>query len=341
MSRREVFLSVVTSIRDASPWVAERLSALAAVLRSEFAYYEIIVVDNGSTDASAEIVAELQRNEKNIQLLVLVTARSREIALTAGMDHAIGDFTAVLDLALDPPDRLPEMVDLVRRGVEIVYALPRARLQRRGLYNRLVGTFLGLIARLNHIDLPRAMTTYRVLSRTVVNYMLESADRHRTLSIAPALSGYRYATLEYDRTDDQSSKQFGTWVIFRALDLMFSSSVRPLRMITIFALGICAISVLYAAYVVIAVLVMRNVANGWASLSLQMSGLFFLVCIVLAVMSEYLLQVLETTNRRPIYHVARESHSSMMDYRQDLNVVGPGDVGRFTAHAPRRAASPH
>jgi glycosyltransferase involved in cell wall biosynthesis len=331
MSRREVFLSVVVAIRDAEPWIQKRLFELAAVLKPEFDYYEVVIVDNGSRDRTVELVAEVQKVEKNIQLYVLVRARTHEIALTAGLDHAIGDFTAVMDLVTDPPDRLPELVDRARAGVEIVYALPSARVRRQGTYNRLVGIFLSLMARINEIDVPRATSSYRLLSRTVVNYILESADRHRTLSIAPALSGYRYDTIEYDLRSDVAESGTGMarqalYAVHRALDLIFSSSVRPLRLITVFSLGICAIAVLYAVYVVIVLLFKENVASGWPSLSLQVSGLFFLVCIVLAAMSEYLLQVLETTNRRPIYHVARQSHSSTMDYRQDLNVVRPQDL---------------
>ena len=106
-----------------------------------------------------------------------------------------------------------------------------------------------------------------------------------------------------------------------------------MRLVTVFAVGMSIVSVAYAAYVVITRLLMENVASGWATLSLQVSILFFFISIVLAVMCEYLLQILETSTRRPVYHVARELHSSTLDYEQDLNVC---DAEGKTAEAAAR-----
>jgi polyisoprenyl-phosphate glycosyltransferase len=324
MHKSQVLVSVIVSVTDAAQSIGPRLSLLSKVLSSNFQYYEIIVVDNASTDGTPGLVGELQRREKNIQCCVLARRRNDNVALTVGLDRAIGDFAVLMDLVRDPPELLPDLVALATHGAEIVYALPRERLRSAGLYNRIAGMFLSFVARLNQVDLPRATSTYRVLSRSVLNYVLESADHHRILDLAPALSGYPYKSLEYDRLSGAggNERSVGRNALYKALDLMFSSSVRPLRFVTLMSLGICVLIVIYAIYVVAVTFILKNIANGWVSLSLQISGLFFLVCIVLAVMSEYLLQVLEATKRRAPYHVSSESYSSTMDYKQDLNVVG-------------------
>jgi len=329
MHKSQVLVSVILSVTDAAPSIEARLSLLARVLSEHFQYYEIIVVDNASTDGTVGVVAELQRREKNIQCCVLARRRNDNVSLTVGLDRAIGDFAILIDLLCDPPELIPQMMELATTGAEIVYALPRERVRPAGLYNRVAGMFLSFVARLNQVDLPRATSTYRVLSRSVLNYVLESADHHRILDLAPALSGYPYKALEYDRLPGagRSERSVGRNALYKALDLMFSTSVRPLRFVTLMSLGICVIIVIYAIYVVSITFILKNIANGWVSLSLQISGLFFLVCIVLAVMSEYLLQVLEATKRRAPYHVSRESYSSTMDYKQELNVVGSEAVG--------------
>jgi hypothetical protein len=153
--------------------------------------------------------------------------------------------------------------------------------------------------------------------------MLEAVDRHRSLMFLPALSGYPYATIEYDRlpSTGQGPKGDTGARIAKAMDLLFSTSARPLRIITLMSLSISVLSFLYAVYVLLVVVVKDDVANGWASMSLQISGLFFLVCIILAVMSEYILQILEATTHHPRYHIAAQHHSGEMQLARERNVV--------------------
>ena len=326
MTTRDTFVSVVLSVRNVEGLIGPFIDRLAGVLQAAFDYYEIVIVDDASDDATRAEIEGRQATHKNIQLYGLPRSRGGAIALTAGLDHAIGDFTIVLDVRQDPPDLIPELVAAAAEGADIVYALPRERASGHGLYNTAVRFFLWFLARMNDVDIPLAMSSYRLFSRSVLNYMLESTDRHRTLAIAPALSGYDYATVDYDREPRASSAAGGgpalrREALYKALNLMFSTSVKPLRIVTVMSLGISVLAFFYAFYVILTVVFMSDVAAGWASISLQVSGLFFLVCIILAVMSEYLLQVLETTGRRPLYHIAKQSHSARMDYEQDLNVV--------------------
>lgn len=322
MRRNEIFVSVAFAVRDAETHLEPWLRRLTALLRENFRYYEVLIVDDASADGTVALVERLEREEKNLRLYCLPRSRGTDLALVAALDHAIGDFTVVIDPRSDPPEPILEMVDLAAAGAEIVYALPRERVRKRGVYNRLTRAFLRIVARLNDIDLPRAMSTYRLFSRTVLNYMLEAADRHRTLFLAPALSGYKYAALEYEPLRAAAPPRRGALgeLVSKAVTLTFSTSVRPLRFVSLMSLGVSGLTLLYSVYVLLAAFLMDDVAEGWASLSLQVAGLFCLVAIVLAVMSEYLLQVIELTNRRPIYHVARQSQSSTFELDRELNV---------------------
>ena len=336
MLRKDAFVSVICPVRNAGSDLAARLGALSDVLSSNFQYYEIIVVDNASTDDTAARMKTILSECKNIQYCALSVQVSDTAAYSVGLCRAIGDFIVTMDITSDPPDRLTDLLALAAGGAEIVYGLPSDRLKGATIYDRAARLFLKTIARFNNVDIPAAMSTYRVFSRSVLNYILESLDHHRTLALAPALSGYSYKSLEYGRLCAGSSdarRRIGFKSALRALDLLFSTSVRPLRLVTVFAVGMSIVSVAYAAYVVITRLLMENVASGWATLSLQVSILFFFISIVLAVMCEYLLQILETSTRRPVYHVARELHSSTLDYEQDLNVC---DAEGKTAEAAAR-----
>ena len=323
MRGRDIFISVVLRVRDAEGFVTAALDRLVAVMEASFNYYEILIVDDASVDATRERVAAVQARARNIQLYALARRKGDNIALTAGLDHAIGDMVVMLDPRLDPPELIPAMVERAVNGAEIVYGLPRERLEGNGLQNLLLRGFVTVLAQLNNVDVPQAMSSYRLLNRNVLNYMLEAVDRHRSLMFLPALSGYPYATIEYDRLpgDGKARKSDTGARIAKALDLLFSTSARPLRIITLMSLSISVLSFLYAIYVLLIVVVKDDIAKGWTSMSLQISGLFFLVCIILAVMSEYILQILEATTHHPRYHIAAQRHSDIMQIARERNVI--------------------
>jgi glycosyltransferase involved in cell wall biosynthesis len=329
MKRSEVFVSVIVRVRNAALFIGPAMHRLIAVMEESFRFYEIVLVDDASTDATRSIINDIQQQERNIQLYILAQTRGDNIAVTVGLDHAIGDMIVILDLKVDPPELIPAMVALAVQGTEIVYGLPRERLQGQGAYNRLFGWLIYAMGRINNIDVPQAVSGYRLISRTVLNFMLEAPDRHRTLMLLPAMSGYRHATIEYDRLISQRegprTRKRQTFI--KALDLVFSASPRPLlRISTLMSLGISGISLVYSILVMLIGIFKQDVAPGWVSLSLQISGLFFLTCIVLAMLSEYLLQVLEMTKGGPRYHIAYQGHSSRLSLANSLNIVDTSDT---------------
>ena len=335
----EVFPSVVVAVANAAHFIGAYLDRLAAIMEARFDQYEIILVDSGSRDATREVIAAAQERHRGVILLNLVRTRETNIALIAGLDHAIGDMAIPLDPKLDQPEIVEALVEKAVEGFDVVYALPRERVEAKGFSDILSNGFLSMLSRTERLDMPKEASSARLVSRAVLNFIVQSTDRHRTLMVAPALSGYPYASIIYDReypgydrpaSERRGKSVFGrvgdVWRLFqRAIDVTFTISVKPLRFVSALALFISTLSVLYSIYVIFIWMVMENVASGWVSTSLQISGLFFLTSIVLAVMSEYLLQVLESTGRRPLYYLSGRSQSDALTYDERLNVLRLGE----------------
>jgi hypothetical protein len=347
----EIFPSLILDVTACESFIEGYLHDVAALMRANFERYEVILVDGGAGQRMREIVRDVQHLHPGFIFLRIVRLSGAEIELIAGLEQAIGDVAIILDPRLDQPELLLELVKTSAQGFEIVYALPRDRVARQGLHNKATNTFLRLVARAKGIDMPPEASSGRLVSRAVLSLMLQSADLHRTLIIAPALSGHAYATVVYDRempgraVPDASSRGLRVWfgvaetrrLVGRALSITLAISIKPLRAVSIVALLTSALSLVYSLYVVATWLISDQVAPGWASLSLQISGLFFLTCIVLSVMSEYLLQILEGTGRRPQYYVTSLYQAESLGAKERLNILTSGGVapGRIPAGRER------
>lgn len=321
---REVFPSVILPLFDAETFIESYVERLIDLLQSDFDFYEVILVNNGCTDQTQNKVAALQKRLPNLALFNLANKYSMAIATIAGLDHAIGDYVIVLDPRQDPPTLVRELIRVALDENDIVYAVTRERAAARTLYYRMEERFLKALGRLNHIRLPPALSSARLFSRRALNFILKAVDRHRILSLAPALSGYSIEKIVYDPEPVAGSQGGGmNWFYsgYRAVELTLSLSPKPLRLVSIVSVGICFLTVIYSVYVVIYWLSHDNVAAGWGSLSLQISILFFFLSLVLAVMSEYMQQILENIGRRPLYFYTTQSHSNVMSYAPELNVA--------------------
>lgn len=321
---REVFPSVVLPLFDAEAFIESYVKRLIEILRTDFEFYEVILVNNGSTDDTQAKVAALQTQLPNLALFNLANKYSMAIATIAGLDHAIGDYVIVLDPRQDPPGLVRELIQVALDEKDIVYAVTRERAAAQTLYYKMEEQFLKALGRLNHIRLPPALSSARLFSRRALNFILKAVDRHRILSLAPALSGYSIEKIVYDPEPVASTGGVGlNWFYsaYRAVELTLSLSPKPLRLVSIFSVGISFLTVIYSIYVVMYWLTHESVAAGWASLSLQISVLFFFLSLVLAVMSEYMQQILENIGRRPLYFYTTQSNSSVMSYAPDLNVA--------------------
>ncbi|MCZ7586758.1 MAG: glycosyltransferase [Deltaproteobacteria bacterium] len=127
MTKADCLVSVVAPLHNDAPIIEEFVAAVHAVLSTHYTYYEIVLVDDHSRDATTETVRELLQRFRCVRMIRLSKAMGFEAAIAAGLDSAIGDFVVTMVPNDDPPDAIPTMVDISRRGADIVTGVPTNR----------------------------------------------------------------------------------------------------------------------------------------------------------------------------------------------------------------------
>jgi polyisoprenyl-phosphate glycosyltransferase len=324
------FVSVVIATRNAAKTLPTYLSELSRRLQASFPNHEIVVVDAGSDDGTPAHVEKLMPEVPNIHLFRLSGKPHDRIAMTAGLDHCIGDIVVCANHRFDPTEIVEAAALRVAAGCDVVYGLDRTRHGRRHRRFRLFArAFTWFFKRTTGADLPVLETGLRAVSRRALNPWLSNEDRDRLIHVMPALSGYDYYVLQYEGHGQSSPSGFAlTRRLAAGIQTIMAASVAPLRLAAVLAIAASLLSLLYSVYVVLITVFKGDVVEGWVSLSLQAAGMFFLLSVVMAILSEYVFQVAQRTHHRALYRVADESSSPSFSPKERLNVTEDGsEVG--------------
>lgn len=317
-----VFLSVVFVVRNQSDHIEKILSDAATSIFSLVSDYELIIVDNASDDDSVSILKKLtgENGQPNLQVYALTKEVDADTASWVGLENALGDFVAVIDPLADDIGFLPEMLDKAVSGADVVFANNKQKSGQSLAYRGAYAVFNGLYKRFNGIHLAKEAPQYRVLSKRVVNFILQHPQPAMTYRHLPATGGFARANLNYSATPKiLHTKRLGE-SIDRGMRLLVSTTRAPMRLVTSLSLFGAVANLVYSIYVVAIGFLKTDVAPGWISLSLQQSGMFFLISLVLLVLGEYILHMVSLSNEGPLYHVGQEFTSARMTRREKLNI---------------------
>lgn len=317
-----VFLSVVCVTRNQGCMLEHVVSDCSDKLVSLVADYELIIVDNASDDESVEILKELtgQSGYKNLQVYALTKEVDGDTASWVGLENALGDFVAVIDPLLDDIGLLPEMLDKAVMGADVVFANNRQKPRQSLAYRVAFAAFNCLYKSFNGINLANEAPQYRLLSKRVINFILQHPQPAVTYRHLPATGGFARINMEYSSKPLASNTKKLGESIDRGVCLLVSTTQAPMRLVTSLSLFGAAANLLYSVYVVAIGIFKTDVAPGWVSISLQQSGMFFLTSLVLLVLGEYILHMASLSNEGPLYHVGQEFTSARMVHRERLNV---------------------
>ncbi|MEY3880100.1 MAG: hypothetical protein RIQ94_895 [Pseudomonadota bacterium] len=317
-----VFLSVVFVVRNQAEHIETILSDAANVISSIVSDYELIIIDNASVDDSIAVLKKLtgENGKPNLQIYALTKEVDTDTASWVGLENALGDFISVIDPLADDIGFLPEMLDKAAHGADVVFANNKKKPTQSLIYRGACAIFNGLYKRFNGIHLAKEAPQYRVLNRTVVNFILQHPQPAMTYRHLPATGGFTRVILNYSAMPKIShTKRLGE-SIDRSMRLLVSTTTGPMRIVTSLSLFGAFANLIYSIYVVAIGILKSDVAPGWISLSLQQSGMFFLISLVLLVLSEYIMQMVSLSNEGPLYHVGQEFTSTRMTRREKLNI---------------------
>lgn len=309
---RDLIVSVVLPVHQARAELEGYVARALKALKGAFANYELIVVDDGSRDGTAEVARRLVQRHSNLRLIQLSRAYGTEIAVAAGLDQAIGDYVAVLSGELtDPIEMLPRMVGAARDGIDVVYVRrPRARpAVGQGLLHWLAARlFYGLCRRMTGLEIKDDASDFCVLSRRVVNSLTRLKEHNRVMSMLLAYTGFSSHGIEPDPALGPAPHH---WPGFRrrlhlALDAIIAFSDKPLRYVSFASLLISGLALLGAGAVLVERIMNARVAEGWASLMVVLLVMFCLLFFLLAIVSEYVSRILVEAKHRPLYYVREE-----------------------------------
>ncbi|MEA1650313.1 hypothetical protein UAJ10_14985 [Nitrospirillum sp. BR 11164] len=317
--KSELFVSAGIVIDHPITSLEDKVGAIQHTLDALYTDYEILVIVQGPvrqqvSDAQA---AEILSKIPCVRLIQLAFAVPSDVARSAIMENAIGDFVLLFDVAADPLELISKAVAACQRGSDIVVgvsATPQSLLYR--LTRRIASPLLASI----DYQLPANATDFRCVSRRAINAVINTGRSHHQLNLRLQKTGYPSQSISYEQTPTDPRGKSLSQAGQQFLHLLVFNSSRPLRWMSGVGLLGSFIALIFACYSVVIRVVKERVVEGWTTTVLFMSIQFMLLFLILAFISEYLGRLLDERRGIAEYAVVSEKNSKTMVNDKRVNV---------------------
>ena len=301
---KEILLSIIVPAFNEEEVLPEFYRRVAAMAEGIDAAAELIFINDGSTDQTLSLLQELKAGDPRVAILDLSRNFGKEIAMTAGLDHAHGDAVVVIDADLqDPPELIPEMLRQWQEGYDVVYAKRTSRAGESAMKKFTAHVFYRLIRRMSRVDIPPDTGDFRLLSRRAVDALVGLREQHRFMKGLFAWVGYPQKAILYERDarfDGETKWNFtGLWNF--AIEGITSFSILPLKMASYVGVFTALSAFVYGIFIIFQTLFYGNPVAGYPSLLVAVLFLGGIQLIALGVIGEYLGRMFDETKGRPLY----------------------------------------
>jgi glycosyltransferase involved in cell wall biosynthesis len=299
-------LSVVIPMYNEEQTLPELWRRLESVLSETHLHYEVIFVDDGSTDGTTAAIRELCQIHPQVQLIRLSRNFGHQPALTAGMDMSRGKAVVLMDGDLqDAPEAIPAFLEARGKGAEVAYAV-RTKRRENPLMRLAFKSFYRLLGQVARISLPLDAGIFCLLDRRVVNVLKSMPEHNRYFPGLRAYTGFRQIGIPVQREGRYAGKpRVGIRGLFKlALDALFSFSFLPLRLATFTGLLVALGAFCYLVIVLYWKLFTIKAISGWASTLGAILLFGGLQLTMLGIVGEYIGRIYEETKKRPYYIIA-------------------------------------
>ena len=271
--------------------------------------FEVICVDDGSTDSTLSELIELTKKDTRFHILEFSRNFGKEAALSAGIDFANGDAVIPIDADLqDPPELIIKMVQLWKDGAEVVLAKRVDRSTDSFMKRKTASLFYKLHNKLStSMRIPENVGDFRLMDRVVVDALKQLPERQRFMKGLFAWVGFKSVTVEYSRSSRSAGEtKFSGWRLWNfALEGITSFSLVPLKIWTYLGLFGAFFAFLYASFIIVRTLIFGIVLPGYASLLVVVLFFGSLQLISLGILGEYIGRIYFETKNRPLYIVRK------------------------------------
>ena len=272
--------------------------------------FELIFVDDGSSDRTYEILKDLHRKDGRCQYLSFSRNFGKEAAIYAGLQNASGDYAAIMDVDLqDPPSLLPEMYRILKE--EAYDSVATRRSTRKGepkIRSFLSKEFYNVINKISKTEIVSGARDYRLMNRKMIDAVLEMSEYNRFSKGIFGWVGFNTKWLEFQNVERAAGEtKWSFWKLFRyALEGIIAFSTVPLTVVSLIGVIVCAIAFLFLLFVVIRAAAFGDPVAGWPSLVCIVSFLSGIQLLGIGVVGMYLSKTYLETKKRPIY-IKKES----------------------------------
>ena len=302
----KITYSIIAPIFNEKDNIPELHRRISEVMKSTGQTWELVLVDDGSTDGSTDMIRELAKKDKHIRPVIFARNFGHQIAITAGWDYARGDAVVVIDADLqDPPELILEMAKKWQEGYEVVYAVRAEREGESWFKLWTASLFYRLIYRITDVKIPLDTGDFRLMDRKVVNVLKSMRERHRFPRGMSAWVGFKQIGVDYKRAARVAGEtKYPFRKMFRlALNAITGFSYFPLQVATyigFFSAGIAAIAIPIVVY-------MRMTGSqaffGQATTLIAVLFLGGVQLISLGILGEYIGRLYDEAKGRPLYIV--------------------------------------
>ncbi len=302
-------LSVVVPVHNEEENLDLLVRRVTEVLDSTGMKFELLFVDDGSSDGSLEAIKSHAQRDKRIRFASFSRNFGHEAATSCGLRLARGAAAVIMDADLqDPPELIPEMLARWREGYEVVYARRRRRDGESLLKRATSGAFYRLLNAVSEVHIPEDVGDFRLVDRKAIEAFNSIRERSRFVRGLFAWIGFRQAAVDYDRPPRAHGETHYGYLrlLLLSLDAIFSFSIVPIRVFTLLGICVTLVSVYIGIDIVVQKLTGRLQIQGYALIA---AGLFFLggtILTFLGVVGEYVGRIFSEIRERPLY-IVRES----------------------------------
>jgi len=298
-------LSVVVPVYDEEESLGELHGRLCNALEPLALRFEIVFVNDGSRDGSLEAMRKLRARDPRVKIVDFSRNFGHQVAVSAGLDHAAGRAVVVMDADLqDPPEVLPRLIERLREGYDVVFAVRRQR-KENALMRAAYHVFYRMLRRMARVELPLDAGDFSLMSRRVVDEMVRMPERNRYVRGLRAWVGFRQTGVPYERAERYAgSPKYTLSRLFQlAYDGIFAFSDVPVRLARDLGLLVTTSAALLALWTLGKRLLGYEVVPGFATITLLVIFFGGVQLVTVGILGEYIARIYTEVKGRPLYVV--------------------------------------